>query len=134
MSPPATLAEVLYSMTREGELCRKHPDGSVTCYACGHRCLIRPGRDGICKIRGNRDGALMVPHGYVGSLAVDPVEKKPFFHALPGSLALSFGMLGCDYHCGYCQNWFTSQSIRDPDATARPEPVSPVGAHHRFHL
>ena len=44
----------------------------------------------------------MVPHGYVGALQVDPVEKKPFFHALPGARALSFGMLGCDYHCGYC--------------------------------
>jgi pyruvate formate lyase activating enzyme len=66
----------------------------------------------------------MVPHGYVGSLAVDPIEKKPFFHALPGSRALSFGMLGCDYHCGYCQNWFTSQSIRDPRASGKPEPIS----------
>jgi pyruvate formate lyase activating enzyme len=111
-------------MTREGELYEKHPDGSLTCFACGHRCFIRPGRDGICKVRRNQDGLLLVPGGYVGSLAVDPIEKKPFFHALPGSLALSFGMLGCDYHCGYCQNWFTSQAIRDPEATARPEPRS----------
>ena len=57
-------------------------------------------------------------------MACDPIEKKPFFHVLPGSRALSFGMLGCDYHCGYCQNWFTSQSIRDPRATARPEECS----------
>src|SRR5689334_6758554 len=55
------LAEVLQSMTAEGELYRKHPDGSLTCYACGHACLIRPGRDGICKVRGNRDGVLRVP-------------------------------------------------------------------------
>ena len=46
--------------------------------------------------------------------SVDPVEKKPFFHALPGARALSFGMLGCDFHCGYCQNWLTSQALRDP--------------------
>ena len=124
MPPTSALADVLQSMTREGELYRKHGDGSLTCFACGHRCLIRTGRDGICKVRGNRDGVLRVPHGYVGSLAVDPVEKKPFFHALPGSRALSFGMLGCDYHCGYCQNWFTSQSIRDPRATGLPEAVS----------
>ena len=124
MAQPVPLAEVLHRMTREGELYQRHGDGSLTCFACGHRCLIRPGRDGICRIRYNRDGVLRVPHGYVGSLAVDPIEKKPFFHALPGSLALSFGMLGCDYHCAYCQNWITSQSIRDPTATARPEVVS----------
>jgi pyruvate formate lyase activating enzyme len=53
------------------------------------------------------------------------VEKKPFFHVLPGAAALSFGMLGCDYHCGYCQNWITSQVLRDPDAMARPTRISP---------
>jgi len=114
------LADVLSRRTREGELYEKHPDASLTCFACGHRCLIRPGRSGICKVRYNEGGVLYVPHGYVGALQVDPIEKKPFFHAVPGSQALSFGMLGCDYHCGYCQNWFTSQSIRDPKATAQP--------------
>ena len=65
------------------------------------------------------NGTLLVPHGYVGALACDPIEKKPFFHVLPGSDALTFGMLGCDYHCGYCQNWVTSQMLRDADAVAR---------------
>jgi pyruvate formate lyase activating enzyme len=55
----------------------------------------------------------------------DPVEKKPFFHAYPGALAYSFGMLGCDLHCGYCQNWVTSQALRDPDAISPPLEVSP---------
>jgi pyruvate formate lyase activating enzyme len=96
----------------------------VRCFACGHRCLIPPGRDGICRVRFNDGGVLRVPHGYVGALNVDPVEKKPFFHALPGAKALSFGMLGCDYHCGYCQNWITSQALRDPAAVAPPEVVS----------
>ncbi len=76
--------------------------GWVQCYACGHLCRIPPGRDGICRVRSNRDGVLHVPSGYVGALQLDPIEKKPFFHALPGSQALSFGMLGCDYHCSYC--------------------------------
>jgi pyruvate formate lyase activating enzyme len=124
MAQAVALAEVLHRQTREGELYQKHADGSLTCFACGHRCLIRPGREGICKVRFNRDGLLMVPHGYVGALNVDPIEKKPFFHVLPGSPALSFGMLGCDYHCGYCQNWVTSQAIRDPRATARPQAVA----------
>ncbi len=123
MAATVPLAEVLHRMTREGELYSRHEDGSLSCFACGHRCLIRPGRDGICRIRHNQDGILRVPHGYVGSLAVDPIEKKPFFHALPGSPALSFGMLGCDYHCPFCQNWITSQTLRDPEATARPERI-----------
>ena len=118
------LADALSRMTRVGELYRKHADGSLTCFACGHRCLIRPGRAGICQVRSNDGGVLIVPHGYVGALQVDPIEKKPFFHAFPGRPALSFGMLGCDYHCGYCQNWFTSQSIRDPEAAGRPQPMS----------
>ncbi|HZU99537.1 MAG TPA: radical SAM protein [Planctomycetota bacterium] len=78
------------------------PDGSLRCYSCGHRCLIKPGRDGICRVRSNVDGKLMAPHGYVAGIQVDPIEKKPFFHALPGNDALSFGMLGCDLHCAYC--------------------------------
>ena len=66
----------------------------------------------------------MVPWGYAAGVALDPIEKKPFFHALPGSIALSFGMLGCDYHCSYCQNWITSQALRDPEALAGIEEIS----------
>jgi pyruvate formate lyase activating enzyme len=57
-----------------------------------------------------------VPFGYVSGTQCDPIEKKPFFHARPGALAFSFGMLGCDFHCSYCQNWVTSQALRDPAA------------------
>jgi len=79
----------------------------------------------VCKVRFNRGGTLQVPSGYVAALQCDPVEKKPFFHARPGALALSFGMLGCDYHCAYCQNWLTSQALRDPAAGVAPRPVTP---------
>ncbi len=65
---------------------------------------------------------LKVPYGYVAGVACDPIEKKPFFHVLPGSSALSFGMLGCDYHCGYCQNWVTSQMLRDPASAGQINP------------
>jgi pyruvate formate lyase activating enzyme len=109
-----TLAQTLDKLTVEGELYEAYPDGSLRCYACGHRCLIRPGRRGICKVRYNENGKLRVPWGYVGALQADPIEKKPFFHVLSGSDALTFGMLGCDFHCGYCQNWLTSQAMRDP--------------------
>src|SRR5207245_2774425 len=121
---PSPLADQLARYTREGELYEKLPSGRVRCFACGHRCLIPPGQDGICRVRFNREGTLYVPWGYVGVLQLDPVEKKPFFHALPGSLAMSFGMLGCDYHCGYCQNWVTSQALRDPNAVAPPHQLT----------
>jgi len=120
------LGAILAEHATPGELYEPiagHPDW-VRCYACGHLCRIPPGRDGICRVRTNRDGVLYVPAGYVASVAVDPIEKKPFYHALPGSAALSFGMLGCDYHCSYCQNWITSQALRDPDAVAPPEPIT----------
>ncbi|MBX3178642.1 MAG: AmmeMemoRadiSam system radical SAM enzyme [Candidatus Hydrogenedentes bacterium] len=100
-------------------------DGAIRCVACGHRCLIRPGRAGVCKVRFNQGGALHVPWGYVAGLQVDPIEKKPFYHAFPGRDALSFGMLGCDLHCAYCQNWVTSQALRDEAAVAMPRFVTP---------
>jgi pyruvate formate lyase activating enzyme len=126
MANGPTLKDVLARLTTEGELYEKLPDQRVRCYACGHCCLIPEGRDGVCKVRFNRGGVLYVPAGYVAtSLQLDPIEKKPFFHVLPGARALSFGMLGCDYHCGYCQNWITSQAIRDPAALAGPTRVSP---------
>jgi pyruvate formate lyase activating enzyme len=125
MAQQAPLADILSELTREGILYEKLPQQKLRCFACGHRCLIPEGLPGICKVRFNRGGTLLVPSGYVGALQVDPVEKKPFFHALPGSLALSFGMLGCDFHCGYCQNWITSQALRDPAAVSMPERVAP---------
>jgi pyruvate formate lyase activating enzyme len=124
MPETETLHDVLAQHVREGELCEKIPNNWVRCYACGHRCKIAPGRDGICKVRYNKDGVLYVPFGYVAGIQIDPIEKKPFFHALPGTDALSFGMLGCDYHCSYCQNWITSQAIRDPDAGSPPKYMS----------
>lgn len=110
----SALADLLDRLTVEGELYEKLPDDSVRCYACGHRCLIRDGKRGICQVRFNKGGKLFVPHGYVAALQSDPIEKKPFSHVMPGTNALTFGMLGCDYHCSYCQNWLTSQAMRDP--------------------
>ncbi|HEV8674262.1 MAG TPA: radical SAM protein [Methylomirabilota bacterium] len=101
-SDAPTLAQLIDPRTREGELWEPLPDGRLRCYACGHRCLIPPGQRGICKVRYNQDGRLRVPWGYVAGLQLDPIEKKPFFHAYPGAKALSFGMLGCDLHCSYC--------------------------------
>src|SRR5436305_8947739 len=122
----ASLAEVLDEMTREGapELTEHLGGGDLRCYACGHRCLIHEGKRGICKVRFNEGGRLLVPSNYVAALACDPTEKKPFFHALPGSDTLTFGMLGCDLHCAYCQNWDISQALRDDEAGNMPRSVS----------
>lgn len=120
-----TLKTVLSTLTREGSLYEHLENSKLRCFACGHRCVIADGLDGICRVRFNRGGKLLVPYGYVGALQLDPVEKKPFFHALPGALAMSFGMLGCDFHCGYCQNWVTSQALRDPNAIAPPQQLTP---------
>ena len=120
-----TLAEVLARETREGDLYETLPDGRLRCYACGHCCPLPEGAIGVCKVRFNEGGRLLVPWGYVGGVQCDPIEKKPFFHAHPGALAYSFGMLGCDLHCSYCQNWVTSQALRDPAAVAPPLGTSP---------
>lgn len=119
-----TLAEELARHVRESPLAEPLGDGRVRCLACGHRCPIFPGLPGVCKVRFNEGGRLMAPHGYVNALHVDPIEKKPFFHALPGARALSFGMLGCDLHCSYCQNWLSSQALKDPHADVYFQPIS----------
>jgi len=121
----ATLTEILEHHTREGELYEQLDRSRVRCYACGHQCPIPDGALGVCKVRFNRGGRLYVPWGYVGGVQCDPIEKKPFFHASPGALAYSFGMLGCDLHCSYCQNWVTSQALRDPDAVSPPLAATP---------
>jgi pyruvate formate lyase activating enzyme len=122
----APLAELLDAMTTEGapELTEHHENNALKCYACGHRCLITEGKRGICKVRFNEGGHLRVPGNYVAAVACDPTEKKPFFHVLPGSDTLTFGMLGCDLHCGYCQNWLTSQALRDESAGTNPTSVT----------
>lgn len=119
-----SLKKVLGDLTEAAELYDKLDDGRLLCYACGHECKIPEGKTGVCRVRFNEGGRLFAPSGYVGALACDPIEKKPFYHALPGSDALSFGMLGCDLHCSYCQNWVTSQALRDPDAVSSAHVVT----------
>ena len=122
----STLREIVNQNVREGVLYEKLERNRIRCFACGHCCPIPEGQPGVCKVRFNRDGKLYVPWGYVGGVQCDPIEKKPFFHAYPGALAYSFGMLGCDLHCAYCQNWVTSQALRDPNAISPPLAASPT--------
>jgi pyruvate formate lyase activating enzyme len=81
-------------------------DGSIRCATCAQRCLVRPGRRGICGVRENRDGALWCDaYGGVVAVGVDPIEKKPLFHVDPGTTAYSIATAGCPFHCDFCQNW-----------------------------
>jgi pyruvate formate lyase activating enzyme len=122
-----TLRSLLDERVHEADsrLYEKLDNRRVRCFSCGHCCPIPDGQPGVCKVRYNRGGALYVPWGYVAGTQCDPIEKKPFFHAHPGALAYSFGMLGCDLHCAYCQNWVTSQALRDPTALSPPLDTSP---------
>jgi len=122
-----TLRDILDRRVREADpsLVEDLGNNRVRCFSCGHCCPIPEGQAGVCKVRFNRGGKLYVPWGYTAGMQCDPVEKKPFFHAYPGALAYSFGMLGCDLHCGYCQNWVTSQALRDPRAVSPPLDLSP---------
>jgi pyruvate formate lyase activating enzyme len=122
-----TLREIVDERVREAapELVENLDRNRIRCFSCGHCCPIPDGQPGVCKVRYNKGGHLYVPWGYVGGVQCDPIEKKPFFHAYPGALAYSFGMLGCDLHCSYCQNWVTSQALRDASAVSPPLEARP---------
>ncbi len=99
---------------------RSAGDGKVQCLLCPNRCLLNRGEKGACRDRQNRDGRLYtLVYSRIAALQIDPVEKKPFFHFLPGSSALSAGVAGCNFYCKFCQNWQLSQfSPEDLDAEA----------------
>ena len=97
----------------------KTEDASVTCSLCNHRCRIKDGSFGICGVRQNRAGVLYaMTYGRISAEAVDPIEKKPLYHFLPGSRSYSLGGVGCNFHCEHCQNWHISRSGID-DALLR---------------
>ncbi len=89
---------------------KKEKNDLVQCRACNHFCRIKPGKTGICGVRKNVGGKLqLLVYGHPVSVAVDPIEKKPFYHFLPGSYALSLGTFGCNFRCANCQNYDISQ-------------------------
>ncbi|MDD5128838.1 MAG: AmmeMemoRadiSam system radical SAM enzyme [Candidatus Omnitrophica bacterium] len=82
----------------------------VQCQLCSHNCIIRDGKFGFCGVRQNIQGILYAhSYGKLVALNVDPVEKKPLYHFFPGSLAFSIASAGCNFRCGFCQNWQISQ-------------------------
>lgn len=94
----------------EAHLYKDIGNGTLQCLACRHYCKIAPGGSGICAVRENVDGKLkLLVYGKAIAVAVDPIEKKPLFHFLPGSEIFSFGTIGCNFGCEFCQNWDISQ-------------------------
>jgi pyruvate formate lyase activating enzyme len=111
---------------REAMLWDPVGDGTVACRVCAHRCVIKPGKLGVCAVRENRDGRLVtLVYGEVVAAHVDPIEKKPLYHFFPGSRALSIATPGCNFHCGFCQNWQISQAPRRVGGGISGEPFPP---------
>ncbi len=96
---------------KKAKLYKKEDNGLVTCQACKWYCKIPEGGLGVCGIRTNKGGDLyLIPHSKPTAIAIDPIEKKPLFHFLPGSAIFSIGTMGCNFACEFCQNWELSQS------------------------
>jgi pyruvate formate lyase activating enzyme len=96
-------------MPKEAMLYDRLEDGKVKCNLCAHRCTISPGKRGICRVRENQDGRLVsLVYEKAVACSVDPIEKKPFFHFLPGTRALSIATVGCNFSCKFCQNYHIS--------------------------
>lgn len=94
----------------KAQLYRLGDDGEVICELCAHQCRIKDGRRGICGVRENRNGVLhSLVYGWLVAENIDPVEKKPLFHFLPGSHTYSISTVGCNFHCRHCQNFSISQ-------------------------
>jgi len=95
---------------KQALLYKKLPAKSVQCQNCAHYCVIQPDKTGICGVRENKDGKLYsLVYGKACAVNIDPIEKKPFFHFLPGTQSLSIATVGCQFACKSCQNWTISQ-------------------------
>lgn len=98
------------------------PDNMATCHLCPHECRLRAGASGLCRVRTNTGGSVRpVGYGRVAAIGLDPVEKKPLRHFLPGSMTYSVGFHGCNFTCAFCQNY--SLSLADLPRGVCPEPA-----------
>ena len=103
---------------KEALLYNKLEDNNVQCNVCNHRCTILPTKRGICGVRQNDNGTLnLLVYGKAISEAIDPIEKKPLFHFLPGTQTLSIATVGCNFRCDNCQNWQISQASKQSGYT-----------------
>ncbi|MBU1146830.1 MAG: AmmeMemoRadiSam system radical SAM enzyme, partial [Candidatus Omnitrophica bacterium] len=99
-------------------------DGNVRCNLCSHRCVIAPDKFGICGVRQNQGGKLFtLVYADVIASHVDPIEKKPIYHFLPGTFSYSIATIGCNFKCAFCQNWQISQARDIHGYELEPEKV-----------
>jgi pyruvate formate lyase activating enzyme len=111
---------------REAMLYRKVKDDKISCFLCSHHCLIPDGKFGICNVRENRGGILYTyAYGELIAQNIDPIEKKPLYHFLPGSKSFSIAAIGCNFQCGFCQNWQISQVKEAKALGLRSQEVKP---------
>ncbi len=114
-------------MIKEGVLFDSLPDNKVKCNVCSYRCTIAEGKLGVCRTRQNRNGKIYtLIYNTVSSEAVDPIEKKPLYHFLPGTLSYSLGTIGCNFRCMHCQNWNISQATLEESYTMEITPEEAI--------
>jgi len=119
----------------EAQFYEKRPGNEVLCTLCPHDCRIRDGGRGACAVRFNHGGTLYtVVYDRVVSRNIDPIEKKPFFHFLPGSRAYSIATVGCNLRCSFCQNWEISQWPKDELPRGLKEAAAEPGEDAAVHL
>jgi len=113
-------------MIKKAMLYHSLESGKVSCFLCHHNCQISPGQSGLCGVRQNRAGELFTrEYGKVIAAHVDPIEKKPLYHFLPGTTTFSVATIGCNFRCPYCQNWQISQASKDKDFINHGQEYSP---------
>ena len=113
-------------MTKEALLYEKLDDKKIHCFLCSHHCKIAPDKFGICSVRQNIDGKLCTHvYGKVIASHIDPIEKKPLYHFLPGSSSYSIATAGCNLKCDFCQNWQISQVSKVVVSTAAGHEFTP---------
>jgi pyruvate formate lyase activating enzyme len=118
-------------MIKEAMLYRPLDDKKVACDLCSHRCQVAPSKFGICGVRQNRDGKLFsLVYGEIIAAHVDPIEKKPLYHYLPGSTAFSVATMGCNFRCPFCQNWQISQRSKRKKEDLASQPYLPEEIVH----
>jgi pyruvate formate lyase activating enzyme len=116
----------------EAELYKKMPGNAVSCFLCQRRCYLLDGETGFCHVRQNIGGKLQsLNFGKCVSYCVDPIEKKPFYHFMPGSEVFSFAASGCNFRCEHCQNWEISQPVKVFGQEMPPEKLVALALAHR---
>jgi len=111
---------------KEALLYRKLGNKEVQCYLCAHFCLIKEGDFGFCAVRQNKEGVLYTyAYGKIIAAQVDPIEKKPLYHFFPGTESFSIATIGCNFRCGFCQNWQISQANFKQGGLSSGEPYEP---------